>query len=829
MHDLPRHLLEEYAADAQRLGSHAEEAALLARSPAMREIFAYGASEGELSWEEIRSRVLNQDFRNLDPGWLAKLARVCALQDLGDDDAHFARAALRYANPLLPLTLASRRFHLLEIELLMEQREFEHAQDLLKKNHVLRRATQGYIACDLKNPFLRADASLYDAWIEEFNRPFAREKRLPVQLTEGTSRPFDRLSTDSPKDPHGTEPESPLVSVVMTTFRPTRLTLLTAVNSILAQTWQSLELIIVDDASPSEFQALLDEVEGLDDRIRVHRLPRNEGTYSARNVGMGLARGSLTTGQDSDDWSHPERIHAQVDYLEKNLDSPGVITSALRMDEDLVMTWRGRDPRRPCEVSLMVRREVADRVGGYMPARKAADSEYRLRVSASSSTPVGRLRLPLYLVRVSPSSLSSGDFLPGWMHPSRLSFRRAFTRWHEKSSSEQLHIDPETPVSELEVPIPDRFQIVRPEPVEVDVAYVADWRADEGVQRAALDELELLAAAGLRVGVVHIESWKYGRHGTGPFMLRLQDGLMERKWTQLRLDETAEVGLLVVRDPRTVQFLPADPCRLETQRLMLFMDESRGAGGMHAFDVESCTENARQLFRAEPLWAATRAGLPGLESARRLQRPVYEQTIPYVLSDVSWVNRPRRSSRGRPVIGRHARDLDRAWPVDPNTIELLWPPAGAEDVWIRGSANDALEVLDVSETPKSWVLFTQRDLPARAFLNAIDFYIATSTVEAPHEVREALEAIASGCIAILPDSFRPLLGEAAIYATPDQVPHLVQSLWRSPAFMNDHRRKAADTLRRELVHNAEFVRLIQSVLPIEASSEESGEFVAGNV
>lgn len=829
MNILPDRVLAEHFADAQRLGPAAEDAALLAQSPSMRQIFAYGASAGGMNWEEIRARVLDQDFRDLDPVWLAKLARVCGLQDLCEGDAEFALAALRHANRSLPKSQEFRRFHLLEIELLMEQREFDQAQVLLERNMVLRRATQGYIRCDLKNPFLRTDVNLYETWMEAFNRPLMRARWSSVQVTDGSSVPFDRLSGNPSLEPRGTEEGAPLVTVIMPTYRPERTTLLSAVNSILAQTWRRLELIIVDDASPSDFQEILDEVEMLDDRIRVHRQSRNGGTYTARNVGMKLARGSLFTGQDSDDWSHPERLQAQVGYLAENPDAPGVITSSQRMDEQLVMTWRGRDPRRPCEVSLMVRREVVDRVGDYMPARKAADSEYRLRISAASSTPVGRLKVPLYFVRLLPNSLSRGDFVPGWAHPSRLGFRRAYTRWHERASAEELHIAPGTTVDQLRVPIPARLQIAPPDPEKVDVAYVADWRGEEGVQRSALDELEQLAAAGLRVGVVHIDSWKFSQGKMGPFTPAVQDGIMDRKWSLLRLDEHAEVDLVVVRDPRALQFLPQKQCALSIRRLMILTDEHPAAGRFQGYDVQSCGENARRVFGVEPEWGATRAGLPVLEGVRRLGGQIVERAFPHVLAEDFWRSRPSRTRRERPVIGRHARSLDHAWPEDPATIAHLWPLGGDADVWFRGSVAEVFEALDVPETPRSWVVFAPHHLSAGEFLSAVDFYVTTSARPAAHEVREVIEAVASGCIVIVPEVYRPLLGDAAIYASPDQVPERISALWSSPMTMHRHRRVAADSIRHGLVANAEFVELFQSLLSDEKSLDKSGEFIAGNV
>src|SRR5690606_6786226 len=116
--------------------------------------------------------------------------------------------------------------------------------------------------------------------------------------------------------------DGPLVSVIMTTFRSDRIPLLTSVRSILEQSWRNLELIVVDDCSPPEYADVLAEIEKLDPRISVHRLPKNRGTYAARNVGIALAKGAYITGQDSDDWSHPERIARQVAPLEADPSLP---------------------------------------------------------------------------------------------------------------------------------------------------------------------------------------------------------------------------------------------------------------------------------------------------------------------------------------------------------------------------------------------------------------------------------------------------------------------------------------------------------------------------
>ena len=85
--------------------------------------------------------------------------------------------------------------------------------------------------------------------------------------------------------------------------------LVKCVDSILAQTFQDFELILVDDGSPDNCPAICDEYAEKDGRVKVvHKL--NGGVVSARIVGTEIATGDYICCIDGDDWIHPK-------YLEK--------------------------------------------------------------------------------------------------------------------------------------------------------------------------------------------------------------------------------------------------------------------------------------------------------------------------------------------------------------------------------------------------------------------------------------------------------------------------------------------------------------------------------
>lgn len=77
------------------------------------------------------------------------------------------------------------------------------------------------------------------------------------------------------------------------------------INSILAQTFEDFELILIDDKSPDSSGEICDKYAERDSRIRVIHKLKNQGVSSARNEGLDEAQGEYITFIDSDDWVEP--------------------------------------------------------------------------------------------------------------------------------------------------------------------------------------------------------------------------------------------------------------------------------------------------------------------------------------------------------------------------------------------------------------------------------------------------------------------------------------------------------------------------------------------
>lgn len=109
----------------------------------------------------------------------------------------------------------------------------------------------------------------------------------------------------------------PLVSVVLPVYNREE-TIGRAISSVLNQSYQNIELIVVDDCSNDNSLKVICEFQ--DERIRVIALKRNLGANAARNKGIMEARGEYVAFQDSDDEWDKDKLQLQIkDMLSRNL------------------------------------------------------------------------------------------------------------------------------------------------------------------------------------------------------------------------------------------------------------------------------------------------------------------------------------------------------------------------------------------------------------------------------------------------------------------------------------------------------------------------------
>lgn len=214
---------------------------------------------------------------------------------------------------------------------------------------------------------------------------------------------------------------TPRVSVVLPVYNGSMF-LREAIDSILNQTMQDLELVIVDDGSTDSSREIIASV--TDPRVVTILRDRNYGLADTLNLGVDTASASLIARQDQDDLSFPQRLARQVDFLAshpqvgllgtwaeiRSIDNHGTWrpTGAHRHpDRDVVLRWRLLWNNPFVHSSVMFDRQIFQDAGRYgTDPRASFPEDYDLWSRMAPHTCLANLPEALVSYRQSPSGMS---------------------------------------------------------------------------------------------------------------------------------------------------------------------------------------------------------------------------------------------------------------------------------------------------------------------------------------------------------------------------------------------------------------------------------------
>lgn len=108
-----------------------------------------------------------------------------------------------------------------------------------------------------------------------------------------------------------------LVSIVTPVYNAERF-INETIDSVMAQTYDNWELILVDDCSSDNSAAIIDEYVKKDSRVKYIKNKENSGAAVSRNAGIEMAKGQYVAFVDSDDVWKPEKLEKQLAFMKKN-------------------------------------------------------------------------------------------------------------------------------------------------------------------------------------------------------------------------------------------------------------------------------------------------------------------------------------------------------------------------------------------------------------------------------------------------------------------------------------------------------------------------------
>ena len=209
------------------------------------------------------------------------------------------------------------------------------------------------------------------------------------------------------------EESKPPVSVVMAVYNGEEY-LSSAIESILQQTYQDFEFIIINDASTDKTSDILQKYLSLDQRISIINNATNSGLGVSLQKGIAAARGEFIARMDADDISLPDRFEKQIKYLQNHPEIMVLGGDHAIINELCEITGNIVYPKLPnlmrwnmllgsglivSNGAAVIRSELFSMIGRYSDFRAAQDFELWSRMFFYNPLPIANLESIIYLYR----------------------------------------------------------------------------------------------------------------------------------------------------------------------------------------------------------------------------------------------------------------------------------------------------------------------------------------------------------------------------------------------------------------------------------------------
>lgn len=650
---------------------------------------------------------------------------------------------------------------------------------------------------------LEANAALrkgdHAAWLRHFNTYLSHFGIATIELREGAQL-LDRLGTK----PVAAVTDGPLVSVLMPAWNAQD-TLAAAANSILAQSWQNLELIIVDDCSKDGTWGVMQKIAASDPRVRILRNEVNVGPYVSKNIALHQANGEWITGHDSDDWAHPERIERQVRFLQEG-GHIACLSGMARISPDgefvrlnQIGDFVQDGVCRAAFISLMLGRHyLKTTLGGWDNVRTSADSEMLHRLQKLENRTVPILPSVTMLCLDNPQGLTNhavlGHSETRGSSPIRRQYKNSFIAWHEKihagkasinlSDSKRRFTAPtEMCVSPLEMEsLLDAYRRKGTDlsrNVKADVILVTNTRFPGGNASSTLDEIAFLKKYGISCALIHCPV----DNDIGKIISERYDAVMDI-WRHHEEVKTITGKVLICRNPSvaTSQSFKKLAPKISVDNAFYVINNSHVRANGHAiYDIEKLVKNTEvaSTKRTEicPISPVMRAELEMYQSETGQILPLSETDWNPTFDLALYAQPPKTSMSAPYTIGRHGRDGAEKWLEHPSQLLQAYPQSNSFQIKILGGAENAKAIL--GELPQNWTVHDFGSMAPFDYLRELDafVYFPNSALSEAFG-RTIVEAMLAGIPVILPPRFEASFGDLPLYTEPEKVEQLIKELAR---------------------------------------------------
>ncbi|KUF08986.1 glycosyltransferase [Pseudoponticoccus marisrubri] len=633
---------------------------------------------------------------------------------------------------------------------------------------------------------------------------------------------YDRLCPARPvKKIH----DGPKVSVLLAAYCAAEM-IPTALRSLQEQSWQNIEVLVLDDCSPDDgaMARVVERYAAEDPRIRLIRMEQNGGAYVARNRGLDEATGELITIHDADDWSHPLKIETQVRYLMDNPEVLGCTSQQARATESLNFTKfpHNCDIVRVNVSSFMYRRRIMDELGYWATTRFAADSEliFRIRKVFGEHTVHNIPTGPLSFQRESDSSIVKNDIfgIDGFYYGVRHEFFSASSQYIRLGGDVRYPKDVRNPP--FKFPNPMRPNRKSPkEALPYDVIIASDFRMPGGSVLSCLEELKAMKQAGLRCAVFCMYRYDLNYTDIRRMTPEVRQFMLDEQIDVLSYGEIAECDLLLLRYPPILEHPQRYIPEIRAKAVKVIVNQPPMSDytetGVVRYRLENCARNLREQFGQDAIWypigPLVRDALTSHHAGELQHIELSPENWHNIIDIKGWDRGPGWHDPGRTLrIGRHSRDNAVKWPATREDILAVYPERDDIEVHVLGGASAPAGL--IGHLPDNWIVHEFGALHPRDFLADLDVFVYFAHPDWVESFgRTIIEAMAVGLPVILPHVYEPLFKEAALYATVETAVDTARRLHADP----EAYRMQVERARRYAAENFSYETHIRRVKQVQ--------------